>query len=184
MIDTETYLNYSSKENITDEESADIIEYNKKLVEDYPFLMPYNRFTGEPVGDYEFTELDSMPNGWRLAFGDRMLHEIKEELIKENYLDNYRVTQIKEKWGELRWYDNGCSKELSDILDKYTLLSRYTCIDCGNKADYISKGWVAPLCNTCTHDLMRNKNIPENEILEYFNSISEEDKNKVFSLFD
>jgi hypothetical protein len=36
-----------------------------------------------------------------------MCEELKQELIKFNYLDNYEITQIKEKYGSLRWYDNG-----------------------------------------------------------------------------
>ena len=41
------------------------VKENKKLIEEFPFLLPKNRFTGEVISDYdyEFTELDSMPSG-------------------------------------------------------------------------------------------------------------------------
>ena len=40
----------------------------------------------------------------------------REELIKFNYLYEYRILQIKEKYGELRWYDGGVPIE-SKIYD-------------------------------------------------------------------
>lgn len=47
-------------------------EYNKQLVEKYPFLLPRNRWTGKVQEDYDYsyTELDGMPDGWRKAFGE------------------------------------------------------------------------------------------------------------------
>lgn len=107
MITTEEYLSIIDRQD--DASKKLIIEYNKALVEKYPFLLPRNRFTDEVPDDYDwtYTEMDSMPNGWRKAFGDQMLREIKEELLKFNFLDEYRILQIKEKYGTLRWYDGG-----------------------------------------------------------------------------
>ena len=101
------------------------------------------------------TELDAMPEGWRKSFGIKMCKEIKQELKKHNYLYQYRITQIKEKFGSLRWYDVGSPKGcINKIIDKYESISRYTCINCGDKAKYISKGWVSPYCENCisNHD--------------------------------
>ncbi len=46
-------------------------ESNQKLIERFPFLIPRNRWTGKVPEDYDYsyTELDSMPDGWRKAFG-------------------------------------------------------------------------------------------------------------------
>ena len=73
-------------------------ESNQKLIERFPFLMPRNRWTGEVPEDYDYsyTELDSMPDGWRKAFGEQMCEDIREELVRAEYLDQYRITQIKE----------------------------------------------------------------------------------------
>ena len=51
--------------------SEEIIEKNKALVDDFPFLLPRNRWTGKVPDDYDYsyTELDAMPEGWRTAFG-------------------------------------------------------------------------------------------------------------------
>ena len=90
-------------------EQRRIVKENKKLIKEFPFLLPRNRFTGEVMSgyDYDFTELDSMPDGWRKAFGLEMCREIKDYLIKHNFpLDEYRIMDIKEKYGTLCWYDN------------------------------------------------------------------------------
>lgn len=169
---TKEYLDIAYNE---DEESKrKIVEYNKALVKEYPFLLPYHRWTGKPVMDYDedfewqYTEMDCMPNGWRLAFGDDFLKELKEELIKypaceerdtdgveylkeqlgeleylDTFLYDYRIMQIKEKYGGLRWYDNGTpigklSEDYEEIIrpctesfpeydrEKYALIFDYT----------------------------------------------------------
>ena len=125
-------------------------EENKRLVEEYPFLMPRD-YSGEPIEgyDYEYTLMDAMPEGWRKAFGDALLKELKEELVKSGLLDEYRIVQIKEKYGELRWYDNGNTRKGHDILTKYCVLSGSTCIKCGKLAKYMSRGWISPYCEDC-----------------------------------
>lgn len=106
-----------------------IINYNKDLLKRYPWLEPVNAFSGKriiqcsgkngekgfwpgdpnknPDYDYSYTVLDEMPRGWRLAFGDDMIEEINQELLKYDFVEDYRVIEIKEKWGGLRWYDGG-----------------------------------------------------------------------------
>lgn len=107
MITTKEYISIVDRQ---DEASKKlIVEYNKDLIDKYPFLLPRNRFTDEVLDDYDwtYTEMESMPNGWRIAFGDQMLEEIKNELVKFDFLNEYRILEIKEKYGTLRWYDGG-----------------------------------------------------------------------------
>ena len=127
-------------------------EYNKQLVEKYPFLLPRNRWTGKVPEDYDYsyTELDAMPYGWRKTFGEQMCEEIKQELEENNLLDQYRISQIKEKYGELCWYDFGCTKKiLKEIIPKYEKLSTHTCIKCGKPATKVTLGWISPYCDDC-----------------------------------
>lgn len=145
-------------------------EYNKKLCEKYPFLLPRNRWTGlvHPDYDYSFTELDSMPTGWKKAFGEQMCEEIKQELEDKGILDKYRISQIKEKYGMLCWYDFGCTeKMLHEIIPKYEELSKHTCICCGKPATKVTLGWISPYCDECC---------PMNEyatpIDEYFSKVN------------
>ena len=101
-----------------------------------------------------YTELDAMEPGWRKAFGIQMCKEIKKELKKYKFLYKYRITQIKEKWGYLHWYDSGHPKDskIYDIIRKYEQISAKTCGVCGKPATKISKGWIYPYCDDCIGD--------------------------------
>lgn len=131
-------------------------EKNKELIERFPFLMPHNRWTDKMPEDfdYSYTELDAMPDGWRKAFGEQMCEEIREELVRVAYLDKYRIAQIKEKYGTLRWYDFGCTERmLCEIIPKYEHLSARTCIRCGSPATKVSTGWISPYCDACASNI-------------------------------
>ena len=97
------------------------------------------------------TELDALDDGWRKVFGEDICRDIKKQLKKEGNLHKYHITQIKEKWGYLHWYDNG-SREIMKIIDKYEEISRHTCIVCGKPATKMSKGWICPYCDDCIGD--------------------------------
>ena len=135
-----------------------IQQFNRELIKNYPWLKPWNRWTGETPDeyDYTYTELDSMPEGWRLAFGDEMVERIQQELVKFNFVDKYRINQIKEKWGGLRWYDGGYpeNSEINDIVSRYEELSYKICIRCGKPAEWISKGWISPYCTDCANNIL------------------------------
>lgn len=132
---------------------SQIASYNKDLVAHYPFLMPRSVWDDHLLEDYDYswTYLDSMPSGWAIAFGIEMCEEIRDDLISNNFLDEYRVVQIKEKYGGLRWYDNGTPKEsrICDIISKYEERSLQTCITCGAPATKVSLGWISPYCDSC-----------------------------------
>ena len=61
-------------------------------------------------------------------------------------INSNKILQIKEKYGELRWYDENTTNEIQDIIAKYSYISRYTCIDCRKPAHYLSVGWICPYC--------------------------------------
>ena len=105
----------------------------------------------------DYTELDAMEPGWRKAFGIKMCKEIKKALKKHHYLHQYRITQIKEKYGELRWYDASAPDEVFNIIQKYTQKSRRICLICGKPAKYISKGWISPYCGNCIGNRPRTR---------------------------
>ena len=103
-----------------------------------------------------------MPSGWKKAFGLQMCEEIKQELLKtKGLIFKYRITQIKEKFGGLRWYDQNTTNEILSIIAKYEDLSYKTCISCGKPATKISKGWISPYCDDCigNHEYMLIENM-------------------------
>ena len=129
-----------------------------------------------------------MPKGWRRAFGEEMCEELNNEIITwpPTAQKNFRITQIKEKWGHLCFYTNGESAQFREIIGKYTLRSKYTCINCGEPARWISRGWISPWCNTCAHEdfthinsLYASETPWEEEYIdinEYYNEIEQEEE--------
>ena len=147
------------------------------LIGKYPFLMPtyWNRETMQYEVDkdykYSFTLLDEMPDGWKKAFGEMMCEEIYNALVKCNGLNDYRIEQIKEKFGQLRWYGYPSYKEVEEIIDKYSVLSENICIICG-KPDVPMTGydWVYPLCKKCycTPNDYRKGDMTKEELKEFW----------------
>ena len=127
---------------------------NKKMVKEFPFLLPRNRWTNriDMYYDYSYNELWAMPDGWAIAFGYELLRELKNALIEADYLDKYRIVQIKEKWGSLRWYDFGAPEKVYDILRKYEELSYEICIYCGEPATHETCGWINYVCEKCFYE--------------------------------
>lgn len=127
-------------------------QYNKWLCERYPFLIPRNVWSGKVIPTYDWTLLDDMPRGWRKAFGLQMCEDLREELIKYDFLEEYRVVQIKEKYGELRWYDNGSpvGSKIGDIINTYGIISENVCVSCGKlDVPMTDTGWILPMCEKC-----------------------------------
>lgn len=161
---------------------------NKKLVERYPFLKPHNYYCGYLEIDnykYDYTLLDEMPTGWRKRFGLVMCEMIREALIKDNLLNEYRVDQIKEKYGSLRWYDSYGNKEVYQIISQFEYISEHTCIVCGKlNAKMIDNGWIIPLCEKCNnknHPMHPYSKWPESKLEESFKieSFSKEGKETI-----
>ena len=120
-----------------------IKQQNKMLIKQFPFLMPRNVWTNKELEkyDYSWTLLDDMPRGWKKAFGKLMCEDIMNELVSKNLVDEYRIFEIKEKYGTLRWYDNGGTEEIYKIIMKYEHISEFVPI--------INEGWIQPMCRSC-----------------------------------
>lgn len=199
MMTVKEYLKLDKKYPKPGEEGYDkLVEYNKELCTMYPFLKPKNVWTGAELDDYDYsyTELDCMPEGWRIAFGMKMCEEIKQALLKAqkefpnegykeseittNYdsdkiiplLEGYTILQIKEKYGGLRWYDGGAPKYVHDVVSKYEKLSYKTCIVCGKPAKYRSAGWVSPYCRRCAHKIYNSYDGPQVPFYEVYVKMS------------
>lgn len=126
------------------------------MLKKYPWLLPRNDWTGLPPKDYDYswTELDSLPTGWRIAFGELIAEDLDRVLRKAHYVDKYRILQIKEKYGGFVLYDNGVPKSVYDeyrrIINAYESVSECICICCGAVDVHMTNtGWVEPLCKHC-----------------------------------
>lgn len=128
--------------------------HNWILCGKYPFLIPRYDWSGEIIEDYDYTStyLDDIPVGWKKAFGEMICEEIKQELIRCNYLDEFRIIQAKEKFGGLRIYTNGepVDCKVQQIIEKYSTLSENICIICGKPdVPMTHNGWSSPYCKKC-----------------------------------
>ena len=114
----------------------------------YPFLKSRNFWSGKFLG-YSYTRYEDIPLGWRKAFGKQFLKELKCCLKKNKELKTFRFLEIKEKYGTLRLSCACASHETYEVLNKYEALSEQYCINCGEKAKYITDGWIQFLCERC-----------------------------------
>ena len=126
----------------------------QELIERYPFLRVRNVWTGELVeSNDEFTELDFIPEGWRKAFGLKMMEEIRNILLRYDYMNDFYFIDIKEKHGVLNMSFASAPEHISDevqkVLDKYEELSYNTCIECGEPTIHHTEGRIVPLCIKC-----------------------------------
>lgn len=123
----------------------------------YPFLHIRNTWGDKSCG-YRYTWYDSVPEGWRKAFGKQLLKELKKILKKNHELKTFRFHQIKEKYGMLRMDCGPTSSEALKLFDKYENISMQYCINCGEKAKYVTDGWIEFLCERCFKRDMLSRN--------------------------
>jgi hypothetical protein len=123
-------------------------EQRKELIKVYPYLMPRNVWTDEIASDYNYDHIRGefeLPPGWERLFLLYCMH-LKPILVKHNYVDKFRFTQIKEKYGRLRMYDNGSPTEGHNLESVFGAMSGCICEYCGKKAAYETHGWIEVLC--------------------------------------
>lgn len=126
--------------------------YNEILIREFPFIKePEEGILVEWAKEklQIYTWLDEIPDGWRKAFGLDLLKDLKKALIEDNLLNEFCFSEIKEKYGALRIYGFNYGPCTNDVLDKYENLSRFICVRCGEKAEYVSQSWICPWCEDC-----------------------------------
>lgn len=67
-------------------------------------------------------------------------------LLQESKLN---VVQVKEKFGELRFYMDGTTNEMEDLIQEYCEKSGYICEQCGNPGSPTKSRWIKTLCEDC-----------------------------------
>lgn len=139
--------------------SNDPNEHRRWLLMEYPWL---NMDEDEAINYLDiddeniFTYIDCAPPGWAKLCED-LCAELKVLFDRVGFTNEYKLCQVKEKYGSLRWYDNGAPEEIwdeyQDIIEKYELLSEKTCCVCGAPATKISTGWISPFCDECAKEI-------------------------------
>ena len=128
---------------------------NAMLCIRYPFLIPWGPQDSEPWDGSEkfnYTSFTSIPTGWAKRFGLEMCEDLRNQAYDELKrawtwkLCEMRPSQIKEKFGGLRWYGSAYGRG-QDLIDIYENISYEVCIDCGSAdSTRITSGWISPVC--------------------------------------
>ena len=72
-----------------------------------------------------------------------------QAIVDRDNLD-LEITQIKEKFGELRIYTSGYTDEIEDIIQEATKKSLKTCEVCGEPGKLVEiHGWWMTRCEKC-----------------------------------
>ena len=131
-------------------------EYKEKLIKKYPLLYtkgkdrtPYNLF-GFEVGNGWFGILSDLSS----CINSYITTQIKWNDSKA--FENVEVTQVKEKFGTLRFYTQGCDNHIDGLIQYAEHLSSITCEDCGSVGELrTNSGWHVTLCDE--HNEERNR---------------------------
>ncbi len=75
------------------------------------------------------------------------IHKYNEDIDSDEHI---RVTQIKEKFGTLRFYTNWSNDELDKLIQEAEDLSGETCETCGEPGTLNTQGWRFTACPTHT----------------------------------
>ena len=88
------------------------------------------------------------PGWWPLL--NILEQEIKQDCLLHN-AETPSVTQIKEKFGGLRYYYYGGTKDTGVMVAFAEALSNHICEECGTMKDVSQndKGWIRTLCKKC-----------------------------------
>jgi hypothetical protein len=88
-------------------------------------------------------------NGSKYDPNDTTTHAL---ISKENY--QVTCTQVKEKFGGLRFYTNGNDEQVKGMISYAEHLCWSSCQNCGSREDIITiDGWIARLCKKCANEL-------------------------------
>ena len=124
-------------------------ELDKKLVKAFPLLY------GDRNAPMQSTAMCwGFPgDGWFNIIWDlsSKLEPLIQKFIDENQdTELYpKASQVKEKFGGLRFYMTCGSDEIFDLIAEAEALSYKTCEECGKPGEERATGWIHTLCDYC-----------------------------------
>lgn len=131
-------------------------ELDQKLFERFDFYKPERPITQGLMG-FGFECSD----GWFQLIWD-LSEAIEKELEKEDVVTQakqklgdtsyFEVVQVKEKFGELRFYAHGGNEKIQSLIDEAERKSAETCEKCGKPGKTRGGGWITTLCDECVKE--------------------------------
>lgn len=81
---------------------------------------------------------------------EKLSEKISEE-IKASDLKNFKVVQVKEKFGHLSFYVQNGNQRIQDLIHETTLALQSVCENCGapNAKRVSLDGYITTLCDKC-----------------------------------
>jgi hypothetical protein len=116
-------------------------ELEEKLYAKYPKILVENAgFYGRgcPLG---------IGDGWYYLLDTLCRH--LQWLTDKKDMPQVTATQIKEKFGGLRFYIGGASDIQHELISFTESLSYHICEQCGNPGEKRMGGWIKVLCDVC-----------------------------------
>jgi hypothetical protein len=105
-------------------------------------------------GSFASLFLNSLPYGIECEDGwFELIFNLCEQLKDENI----EVTQIKEKFGTLRFYCNFENDKIKDLVRIAEIKASVTCEFCGKAGQLYSKGWCKTLCNEHANEFYKEE---------------------------
>ncbi|MCF0124808.1 MAG: hypothetical protein HUJ68_03475 [Clostridia bacterium] len=154
-----SYNNIRESLKNAEEKKKLFIERGKLICELYPFCLPVNIYSGEPLPDYDYYFTERSDWGWRRIFDevcDTILNDYKRWTEKER--SQFHIYDVKEKFGMLRISTSYSSENINKAISIAEFKSELVCQNCGKtekdkKGNYIyykSKGyWIKYRCKDC-----------------------------------
>jgi len=125
-----------------------------KLFRKYPAIFKLVKNKKEPIGQWGI----ECGTGWFWLI-DNLCHLIQRHINNNRHLktSQMEVTQIKNKFGELRFYNTGNDKSIERYINIFSYLSRNICEQCGSTQDVAQNkhGWILTLCKDCRKKVIK-----------------------------
>jgi DNA-directed RNA polymerase subunit RPC12/RpoP len=94
--------------------------------------------------------------GWHWLV-DILCSQLQWDIDRNNH-EQIEATQVKEKFGTLRFYTNGADKTQEGMISLVEFMSTYICEKCGSTENVTqTKGWIATLCKNCMSKRVRGE---------------------------
>ena len=106
-----------------------------------------------------FQDVGCCPTKSCMAFGLEvgdgwydLIHNLCQAIMATNPPEDFKAAQVKEKFGGLRFYTDGCTEETYRLVNLAEDDSYKICEDCGSRENVTcepSPSWITTLCKGC-----------------------------------
>ena len=113
-------------------------ELNQQLVDKYPLIFRHD--FGIECGD-----------GWYQLIN--LLCAKIQSQVNWSKCDQVTAAQVKEKFGELRFYHDGGDEYVRGLISMAESMSEVTCEVCGERGELRHRRWIKSLCDRHAEEL-------------------------------